>query len=127
MNRALFLSVAAAPALATLSISNTLGSNMVFQRDAPFAVWGWTNAGSIVRGELGADAKAGTADSSGLWKLVFSPVAVGGGALQLFVSSGAENMTLTGLLAGDVVFCSGQSNSARGEGGGRKGGGGRLL
>ena len=60
---------------------------------------------------LGVDTKVGTADATGLWKLIFSPVAFGGGELELSVASGADNITLTGLLSGDVIFCSGQSNS----------------
>lgn len=110
--RTLALAALAAPAAATLSISNVFGSTMVFQRDKPFPVWGWADAGAAVRGTLGADAASATADAAGLYRLTFNAVAATGVELTLVVSAPAtrESVTLDRLLAGDVFFCSGQSN-----------------
>lgn len=109
---AALLAAARGAAAAPLSISNVFGSDMVFQRNAQVSVWGWITPGAAVRGSLGADAAAGAADATGLWRLAFKPVAATGAAMTLSVAAPAtgETLTLTGLLAGDVYFCSGQSN-----------------
>lgn len=94
------------------TLSNTLGSNMVLQRNRPIPLWGWATPGATIITSF-REKKYTTSASAddGLWKQIIpkqtaslSPITI------LFSSSTGEKINLTNILIGDVFFCSGQSN-----------------
>lgn len=102
---------------AVFNISNVFSDNAVLQRDKPVRVWGFADAGTNVSSEwVDGTTYFGQADESQVWRvefpatpmhatpfnLTFSASPAGGGA--------PTNLTLAGLLLGDVFLCSGQSN-----------------
>ena len=92
-------------------ISNVFGSHMALQRDAPIPIWGWTTPGASVSVNLGKATLPGTADPSGLWKVIFSSQpAWTVVSLTVTVPSTGASSTLTDIIFGDLIFCSGQSN-----------------
>ncbi|XP_065177666.1 sialate O-acetylesterase-like [Sycon ciliatum] len=94
-------------------LSNTLGSNMVLQR-APrqAAVWGWSKPQDTVTVTVDkTPGVAATADSTGMWKAMLSPMEAGGP--HVVTASSKANTTVLSMenvLFGDVYICSGQSN-----------------
>jgi sialate O-acetylesterase len=82
---------------------------MVIQRDVPFEVYGTAGAGKNVTVEIGGQKASGIAASTGDWTVKLMPVTAGG-PRELKVTCGKESISLTDVLAGDVWFCSGQSN-----------------
>ncbi|RYE19527.1 MAG: hypothetical protein EOP51_19700, partial [Sphingobacteriales bacterium] len=101
------------PVATSFSVSALLQSNMVIQRDKPFAVWGKTNAGAKVSVKAGWNSSlfTATADGAGNWKL-FVPAAPANGTAQTLTCSanGPKPVKFTDVLIGDVWVCSGQSN-----------------
>jgi len=95
-------------ARADVSLPKIFTDNMVLQRDAPIAVWGWASAGEQVSVALNGKAASIKADKHGKW-LVKLPSMMAGGPYTLSVE-GKNKITLSNVLIGDVWICSGQSN-----------------
>ncbi|ULT41374.1 hypothetical protein KRR40_43060 [Niabella defluvii] len=87
-----------------------LGHNMVLQRDAPVAVWGWADAGQEVVVEFKGQLKKTTADTKGDWKLYLNPLRASFDNASIYIKAGAEQIQLNHILVGEVWLCSGQSN-----------------
>ncbi|HEX5235564.1 MAG TPA: sialate O-acetylesterase [Silvibacterium sp.] len=101
----LFLSIAAR---AEVTLPKMLSDHMVLQRDRPIHLWGWAGPGESVTATL-QSATAGThADDLGRWSLYLPPQQAGG-PYQVTIA-GANTITLTDVMIGDVWFASGQSN-----------------
>ena len=96
---------------APLTISNTLGSNMVLQRGRAAPIWGWDAPGAKVKVQFKGATLTATAGADGLWKtsLPAQPASVHGADIQITGGSG-EAVVLSNCLFGDVLLCSGQSN-----------------
>jgi hypothetical protein len=93
-------------------ISNVFGSHMTLQRDAQIPVWGWTTPDAAVSVTLGKSTLPGTADATGLWKVIFpSQPAWTVVSLTVTVPSSGASSTLNDIIFGDVIICSGQSNT----------------
>jgi len=86
--------------------------HMVLQRGVHFPVWGWATPGSRVRVEMRGREDAAVADSRGKWTAHLGPFDAGG-PFTLTVR-GAQTLTLTDVLVGDVWLASGQSNMEMG-------------
>lgn len=86
---------------------------MVLQRGKPIPVWGWGAPGDAITVSFtGLDNQTSTADPSGFWRVTFPSRAATASALELAAcASSSPCAVLSGVLIGDVVLCSGQSNS----------------
>jgi len=118
-----FLSVLAEPVVNAQSgnlnfVANTLGSNMVLQRDVPASIYGYSAVGSSVvtvtfNGNsfdtIASDVLSNTGGYN--WKVDLPPTAGGFDQHYLKISSSAgETALLTNVVFGDVFLCGGQSN-----------------
>jgi len=95
----------------TLTISNTIGSDMVLQR-APYAssIFGWADAGDTITVAFNQKNYQSTAVADGSWSVKLDPTAAGGPYSIVVASSAGDKVTLTNILFGDVWLCGGQSN-----------------
>lgn len=101
--------------LASLTADKLFGDGMVLQRLQPLNVWGTGSPGATVSVKLLdgsttlASAEAPVGDD-GRWSATLPPLARTGGPFALTLASGAETLTFSNVLLGDVWLCSGQSN-----------------
>jgi sialate O-acetylesterase len=101
--------LAAGVVSADVSLPNVFNHNMVLQRGQPVPVWGWAAPDEPVTVSFAGQSKKTVAGKDGAWRLVL-------GALQAsvdpatFTVSGANTVTFTNVVVGEVWFCSGQSN-----------------
>ena len=95
---------------AKVTLPSFFSDNMVLQRNADVAIWGWTDSGSKVTITTTWTGVKFTAvpDKDGKWTATLqTPEA--GGPYKIFINDG-ERLTLSNILIGEVWFCSGQSN-----------------
>ncbi|MEM8782084.1 MAG: sialate O-acetylesterase [Planctomycetota bacterium] len=92
----------------SLRLGAPFTDHMVFQAEAPVRVWGWDAPGSEVTVTLAGHEGSAIAGGDGYW-LAELPEVVDVGPYELTVA-GSEQITLTDVVAGEVWFCSGQSN-----------------
>ncbi|MDH4203752.1 MAG: hypothetical protein OEV87_12795 [Phycisphaerae bacterium] len=83
--------------------------NMVIQRQTQAPVWGWADVGEkvTVTGSWGKSATT-TADPAGKWTVKLQTPAAGGP--HVITIKGKTVVEINNVLAGEVWFCSGQSN-----------------
>ena len=93
-----------------LRVSNVFQCHMVLQRDKPWAVWGWAEAGAEVSVAFGGVEKKAVAAADRSWKVGFEPLAASAEPATMTVKSGAATVTLEDILVGDVWVLGGQSN-----------------
>ena len=94
------------------NLSNTLGNGMVLQR-APHAavVWGFGVPGTTIETRVSSGTSLSTkVHDDGVWRQVLPPMPANVVPLDIAFTDGATNLTLRGVLFGDVYLCSGQSN-----------------
>lgn len=85
-------------------------SGAVFQRGVKIPVAGKAAAGAEVKLTFDGRTVSGKADAQGRWRIAL-PAHEAGGPYALAVSSGAETLTATNVLVGEVWLVSGQSNA----------------
>ena len=107
------LALTGAKSEAKVTLPSFFSDNMVLQRNAEVAIWGWTDTGgniSITTTWTGVKYSA-TPDKNGKW-ITRVPTPEAGGPYKIFISDGAksEKVELSNVLIGEVWFCSGQSN-----------------
>lgn len=85
------------------------GDRMVLQRDLPVAVWGTANPGESVTVKFARQSRSTQADASGRWRVTLAPLAASARPRKLTIR-GANTLTFSDVLVGEVWFCSGQSN-----------------
>ena len=95
-------------ASAEVRLPHLLSDHMVLQRDLPIPIWGWASPSEKVTVHLGKSSESATTGADGHW-MVKLPKMGAGGPYQLTVA-GANTITLTDVLIGEVWVCSGQSN-----------------
>jgi sialate O-acetylesterase len=83
--------------------------HMVVQRDVTIPIWGWAPPRARVTVKLDDRTASTTADSTGRWRLAFSPLPAGG-PHTITVSGANTRLVVHDMLAGDVWLASGQSN-----------------
>ncbi len=93
---------------ADVTLPYILTDHMVVQRGLPVHIWGRAMPGEAVTVEFRGEARSAAADSLGSWS-VYLPPGEAGGPFTMTVR-GANTITLTDVLAGDVWVASGQSN-----------------
>ena len=93
-----------------LKLPAIYSSNMVIQRDKPFALRGTANAGRKITATLGKEKQRTTTEPDGSWEITFKARKATSEPLTLTVSDKETEITLTDILVGEVWLCSGQSN-----------------
>jgi sialate O-acetylesterase len=103
-----------------LKLPAVFGDHMVLQCDKPIAVWGWAKPGERVAVTLNvpdpkthgvkAVATGTSADEDGKWSVTLFAQDANAAACTLIVTCGADTLTFTDILIGEVWLCSGQSN-----------------
>ncbi len=102
---ALFASFAAS---AELTVADVFGDHMVLQRDQKLPVWGTAAPGETVSVTVANRTASAVTDESGKWRVALDPIEAGGP--YKMVVAGAEKVTFSNVLVGEVWVCSGQSN-----------------
>jgi sialate O-acetylesterase len=104
-----FSCLATTPALrADVTLPKILASHMVVQRDLPVHIWGWAAVAEPVTVTFRGESRSTQADDLGRWSLYLAP-GKAGGPFEVVVK-GANTLTLSDVLVGDVWVASGQSN-----------------
>ncbi len=84
------------------------GDHMVLQRDAPLALWGWASPRGVVAVSIDGRAVETRARADSTWQVVIPPMPAGGP--HTLTVTGADTLTLSDVLVGEVWIASGQSN-----------------
>jgi sialate O-acetylesterase len=111
---------AAKEALPLPFVCPIFGDDMVFQRDKPNAIWGWSTPGDVVRVDIQGHSGSAVADAFGRWS-VFMAVPPVGGPYEVQIHGQHQDRVLRNVLVGDVWLCGGQSNMYLGVGATRNG------
>ncbi len=104
------LLICAFSASAKVKMPALFSDNAVLQQQTEVPVWGWANARAKVTVTPSWDGKTyeAKADKNGKWQVkIATPKA--GGPYELKISDG-EELTVDGILIGEVWLCAGQSN-----------------
>ncbi|MBQ4562780.1 MAG: hypothetical protein IJA55_10680 [Clostridia bacterium] len=107
------ISDAVEPTVTAANVSKAFSSNMMFQRDEPISVWGWSttaNEGKIITATLG-DMFGWTTVKNGEWKITFpETLPATTEPLLLTVNTTRTSREFRNILIGDVYYVIGQSN-----------------
>lgn len=96
---------------AEIQLAGVFSDHMVLQQDQRVPIWGTAEAGAQVTVSASwKDRISTTADREGQWKVFLTTPKAGTNSYQLAVTSNGDSVTLTDVVAGEVWFCSGQSN-----------------
>jgi len=94
-----------------LELAVPFTDNMVLQRQALAAVWGFDTPGAKVTVEFAGQTKIAVADQYGDWMVKLDPLTASREERSLKVTNNRqESIVLQGVLVGEVWFSSGQSN-----------------
>jgi sialate O-acetylesterase len=97
-----------ATAFAEVKLPKVLSNHVVLQRNAPIHIWGWADPGEQITVSLLSTKQAAAADDLGKWSVYLTPQPAGGP--YSITVQGANTITISDVLIGDVWFASGQSN-----------------
>ncbi len=98
-------------ASAAVSLPSIFGDNMILQLGQPVPVWGAAAPGEKVTVAFAGQSKVATADKDGAWRVTFDPMQADGEPRDMVIS-GANSITFTNVVVGEVWLASGQSNMA---------------
>lgn len=103
---------------AAVQVEPPFANNMVLQRGKPIPVSGAAAANKSITVAFNGQSKTVTSDAHGKWQAMLDPmVAKTSGGNLTITEAGANTVTLTNVVVGDVWICGGQSNMAFGLGG----------
>ncbi|WP_162274702.1 sialate O-acetylesterase [Verrucomicrobium sp. GAS474] len=94
-----------------MTLPPVLSDHLVLQRSASTAVWGKAEPGEKVKVSLGEIRGEATTGADGRWKVALDLSSSKEGPFDLTVE-GANRVTVSDVLVGEVWLCSGQSNMA---------------
>ncbi|MEQ9306495.1 MAG: sialate O-acetylesterase, partial [Marinoscillum sp.] len=94
--------------LAQLQLPRLFADHMVFQRNQPTKLWGWSTAGQTVNIDFDNESISVKADAAGYFEAFLKPRAAGG-PYEMTVS-GDTTYHYKDILIGDVWIAGGQSN-----------------
>jgi len=103
------LALTCATAVAEVKMPAIFGDHMVLQEKQTIPVWGTADPGEKIVIQLNWQRVGITADEKGKWRVDLKPVKANSKPITLMVS-GANTLTFTDVLIGDVWLASGQSN-----------------
>lgn len=92
-----------------LSIPEAWSDNMVLQRDRVIRLSGRADRNEAVNVAIAGNIYHTRASETGEWKVMLSPLRAGG-PYELMVTTFSDTVAIRNILAGEVWFCSGQSN-----------------
>ena len=92
-----------------VSPARLFSDGVVLQRGRPIPVWGRATPKTVVTVSLAGQARTGSADATGTWRVSF-PAMQAGGPYELTIAGGTMRLTVRDVLVGDVWVASGQSN-----------------
>lgn len=102
----LFFSVSA---MAQLQMPEVFSSHMVLQQNQPNKIWGWSETGKTVHLQMGTYKQTVVAGKNGAFEMSL-PALKGGTHTTIQLRAGDQSVTYDDVVAGEVWFCSGQSN-----------------
>jgi sialate O-acetylesterase len=105
------IAVACSGARGEVEMDPIFASGMVLQRQLPVPVWGSASAGEKITVSFAGQSRAATADAKGAWMVTLTPLKASAKNRTMIVK-GANAITFTNVLVGEVWLCSGQSNMA---------------
>jgi len=98
-------------ASATVAVAPPYANDMVLQRGKPVPVAGTAAANKSITVAFNTQSKTTTSDAQGRWRITLDPmVAKATGGNLTATETGANTVTLSNVVVGDVWICSGQSN-----------------
>jgi sialate O-acetylesterase len=100
----------ASTAGAALQLPALFSDHGILQRDRPVPIWGWSAPRAEVRVEFHERTVTTMADANGRWRVELPAMPASAAPANLFLRAGADTLTVTDVLVGDVWLCSGQSN-----------------
>ena len=105
--------LAAPMASATVAVNGLFSDHMVLQRDMPCPIWGTAAASKTITVAFNGQTKTATSDAAGNWQLNLDaiPAKTTGSSLTI-AEDGANTLTFSDVVVGDVWICGGQSNMA---------------
>lgn len=98
------------PSFADVRLPAVFSDHMVLQRGTPVPVWGWAEPGEQVTVSVGGQTRKTTASAAGEWRVTFGKLDPR--RTTTLTVRGANTLTVSGVLVGEVWLCSGQSNMA---------------
>ncbi|WP_293888081.1 MULTISPECIES: GDSL-type esterase/lipase family protein [unclassified Sphingobacterium] len=99
------------PITQDLQLAETIGSNMVLQRNWENRIYGKGTAAAEIKLAFNQKSYRTHVNLDGFWEIKL-PRMEAGGPYEIKVSSGGKNIELKNILFGDVYLASGQSNMA---------------
>ncbi len=99
------------PSKQDLQLAETIGSNMVLQRNWENRIYGKGTAAAEIKVIFNRKSYKTHVNQNGFWEIKL-PKMGAGGPYEIKVSSGGKNIELKNILFGDVYLASGQSNMA---------------
>jgi sialate O-acetylesterase len=96
------------PVLGQVKLPRLISDNMVLQRDAKLAVWGWAATGEKVTVRFNGKTYTATTAADSTWTVQL-PAMKAGGPYDMEIT-GSNSIVIKNILMGDVWVCSGQSN-----------------
>ena len=98
---------------ATVAVGGLFSDHTVLQRDKPCPVWGTAAPSKTITVVFNGQTKTTTSDAQGNWRLSLDAMAAKATAGNMTITeSGANTITVTDVVVGDVWMCGGQSNMA---------------
>ena len=101
--------MAAANAVAAVTMPRIFGDNMVLQQGQRVPVWGKAAPGERVEVSFAGAKATAKADAKGAWRVDLKPLAASSAGAEFRVK-GENELVFGNVVVGEVWFCSGQSN-----------------
>ncbi|MCX6345300.1 MAG: hypothetical protein NT018_09550 [Armatimonadetes bacterium] len=109
----LMMFAAVTAANATVAVNGLFSNHTVLQRDKPCPIWGTAAPNKTITVVFNGQTKTTTSDSVGDWRLSLDAMAAKAASGNMTITeSGANTITVTDVVVGDVWMCGGQSNMA---------------
>ncbi|MBQ9104448.1 MAG: hypothetical protein IJY57_05145 [Clostridia bacterium] len=96
--------------LAKLTPAYVFGNNMVLQRGKPANIYGYGEPNHEFTITFADQTKTTTSDANGFWKVSLDAMEASSEGREMTITDGQTTITYTGVLVGEVWYCSGQSN-----------------
>lgn len=94
---------------AQLQMPEVFSSHMVLQQNQQNKIWGWSESGKTVHLQMGSYRHSVVAGKNGAFEMNL-PALKGGTNTSIILRAGDQSVTFEDVVAGEVWFCSGQSN-----------------
>lgn len=94
--------------VAQVRVPRLISDNMVLQRNAKLAIWGWAAVGEKVSVRFNNNTYSATTGADSTWRVTL-PAQKSGGPYDMEIK-GSNQIIIKNILIGDVWVCSGQSN-----------------